>query len=137
MVAFVIFWVALFAVICYILGTIFKALASMFNAFFTSFEKLIQWLVSAGLMIVILWFIWYTIDSFFNGGLLHVLYFLFCFSIVGGIAFTVGSIALTITGYVMIIVMMFCFAATSYIAQIFETGYVKSLKIIMNNVEKC
>ena len=68
MVAFVIFWSAAFAIIFFVLGVFFKALASIFNALLTSIGGILAIGGLAGLAGIGLYLLYAIIDGIIKEG---------------------------------------------------------------------
>lgn len=141
MVAVVIFWAALMAIIFFLLGNIFKALASAFNALISSLGFILAVGGLALLGIIALYLIYGITDGIVTSGVGEVIGEIFLLiielgilgAIFGGLGAAILELLVTIVGAIL----MFISGILEWAADLFERGYAKFLKVIINNLEKC
>lgn len=140
MVAFVIFWSSFFALIFFVLGVIFKALASALNALLSSVKVLSLGALAA--MIVIALFLLYAIvEGIVQGALLSVIgtivMFVVVLGIFGAIFGGLGAMLLELVVTVYLFVLDIVSGVLEWLANGCENGYIKFLRIIINRLDKC
>lgn len=141
MAAFVIFWSAMFAVLFFVLGIIFKGLASAFNALLSSCGGIIAMGGLAALVAIALSLLYAIVDGIVTRGVGEVIGMIVLLmieiGIFGALVGGLGSLLLSI----VTIVAEYLLHATSYVlegaAAICEKGYAKSLLAIMKRIDKC
>lgn len=140
MVAFVIFWSAAFAIIFYVLGIFFKALASTFNALLTSLGGLIAIGGLTGLATLALYLLYAIIDGIIKEGfwsvvgeiILIVIVIGIVGAIIGGLGAVILEIAVMIVGFILEVVS----AVLEWAADLCERIYAKFLKAIIGRLDK-
>lgn len=137
----IIFWACVMAIIFFVVGTFFKALASCLEGAITAIEQIIV----VGLIMVVgmvgLYLLYAIIHGILNGGLMDVIAYVIELIITICIIFALfGMIGEIIIGIIMVCVQ--CLISVTAIilekmAWIFEKGYVSSINLIFKYVEKC
>lgn len=148
MVAFVIFWAAVFALLFFLLGVIFKALASVFNyAIQASFAYMLSaiGIFSIPILLVIALGILYAIVvGVMSQGFWSIIGILILLSIIIGIAVgllgVIGSL-LSVWLELILSAALFVIGLVSigleWLADICESGYVKFLNVIIRRIDRC
>lgn len=141
MVAFVIFWSAAFAIIFFILGIFFKALASAFNALMASIGGVLAIGGLAGLAGIALYLLYAIIDGIIKNGFWSVIgtivMLVIVIGIVGAIVGGLGELILEIVVMVVGYALMIISAVLEWAADLCERLYAKFLKAIISRVDKC
>ena len=141
MVAFVIFWSAAFAIIFFILGIFFKALASAFNALMASIGGILAIGGLAGLAGIALYLLYAIIDGIIKEGFWSVIgaivMFVILIGIVGAIVGGLGALILEIVVMVVGYALMIISAVLEWAADLCERSYAKFLKAIISRLDKC
>ena len=141
MVAFVIFWSAVFAVIFFILGIIFKGLASAFNALLTSIGSILAVGFLTGFALVALYLLYIITDGIITKGFSAVLGWIVLFiidvAIVGALVGGLGALLLNIVVVIAEYILLAVSCVLEKAAAICETMYAKSLSAIFNRLDKC
>lgn len=141
MVAFVIFWSATFAIIFFILGIIFKALASAFNALLASIGGVLAIGGLAGLAGIALYLLYAIIDGIIKEGFWSVVGTIVMFFIVlgifGAIIGGLGAVLLEIIVSVAVFVLEIISGILEWLAMTCEKGYAKFLTAIIKRLDKC
>lgn len=141
MVTFVIFWAALLAIIFFVLGIVFKGLASAFNALMSSVGAIIGFAALALLIGGALYSLYAIVDGIITKGLGEVIgmIFLFLFEL-GLVGALVGPLGSLLINAATVIVQLFL-VATSFVlegaAAICQKGYDKFLTVIFKRLDKC
>ncbi len=139
--AFVIFWAAVLAIICFLLGNIFKALASGFSALLSSLVLYLSIGFLTVASIAILSLIYGITDGIITGGLGNAIGSIVFFIVVIGFLFAIfGGLGLILLELIMFVVntlLTFIDMVLTWAADLFERGYKKSLRSIKNQLEKC
>ena len=139
--AFVIFWSAIFAIIFFVLGIFFKALASAFNALLTSLGDVLAIGGLAGGAGVILYLLYAIIDGIIKEGFWSVVgeIVLIFIGICMMVAFTggLGALILEIVVVVVRYVLTIVSEILEWAADLCERKYVKFLKAIISRLDKC
>ncbi|WP_031547769.1 hypothetical protein [Oribacterium sp. FC2011] len=140
MVAFGIFWCAAFAILFFILGVIFKALASAFNALLTTLVNLIALGVLVGLVELAIYMLCSTIQGIITEGFFAVLgsFLMFAVALVIFIVL-VGGLGFMIFGLMVSLVSLLAGAVSSildWIAETCEKQYARMLKSLINRIDK-
>lgn len=141
MVAFVIFWSAAFAIIFFILGIFFKALASAFNALMASLGGILAIGGLAGLAGIALYLLYAIIDGIIKEGFWSVIGTIVMFviligivgAIIGGLGALILEIVVMVVGYALVIIS----AVLEWAADLCERSYAKFLKAIISRLDKC
>ncbi len=141
MVAFVIFWAAAFAVLCFVLGICFKALSSVLNALLSSLEGILAIGGLTVIAMIVLFLLYAIVDGILTEGLgsvlLMILLLLVEIGIVGAILGGLGSLILSLA----VMIVSFLFGTVSFVlegaAAVCEKGYVRSLTVIGKRLDKC
>jgi len=141
LVAFVIFWSAAFAIIFFVLGIFFKALASAFNALMASLGGILAIGGLAGLAGIALYLLYAIIDGIIKEGFWSVIGTIVMFfiligivgAIVGGLGAMILEIVVMVVGYALVIVS----AVLEWAADLCERSYAKFLKAIISRLDKC
>lgn len=141
MVAFVIFWSATFAIIFFVLGIFFKALASAFNALLTSLGGVLAIGGLAGGAGVVLYLLYAIIDGIIKEGFWSVvgeIVLIFIVigiigALIGGLGAIILEIVVVVVGYALTIVS----AILEWAADLCERKYAKFLKAIISRLDKC
>lgn len=148
MVAFIIFWAAVFASLFFLLGVIFKALASVVNyalqASAASMVPIIG-LFSAPILLVIALLILYGVVIGIKTGEIWsaIGYIILIFIIIGIVAALfgwLGALLLTFAEIVVLCAMYiigFVSIALEWLANGCEGVYIKCLNAIINRIDKC
>lgn len=141
MVAFVIFWSATFAIIFFVLGIIFKALASAFNALLIAIVEVFVIGGLVGLVGIALYLLYAIIDGiikegFWSVGGMIIIFFIVLgafVAIIGDTGKVLLDIVVTVAMFVLEIIssILECFAMTC------EKGYAKFLAAITKRLDKC
>ena len=141
MVAFVIFWSAAFAIIFFILGIFFKALASAFNALMASIGGVLAIGGLAGLAGIALYLLYAIIDGIIKNGFWSVIgtivMLVIVIGIVGAIVGGLGELILEIVVMVVGYALMIISAVLEWVADLCERLYAKFLKAIISRLDKC
>lgn len=141
MVAFVIFWSAAFAIIFFILGIFFKALASAFNALMASLGGILAIGGLAGLAGIALYLLYAIIDGIIKDGFWSVIgtivMLVIVIGIVGAIVGGLGALILEIVVVVVGYALMIISAVLEWAADLCERSYAKFLKAIISRLDKC
>lgn len=141
MVAFIIFWAAVFAVFFFVAGSLFKALASGFSALISSLAVILSVVFLTIVAIVILYLLYSITDGIINNGIGEVIGSIFMTIVVIGLLVACfGGLGATLLELVLVVVfavLSLIDAILNWAADLFERGYIKSLKIILNQLEKC
>lgn len=141
MVAFVIFWSAAFAIIFFILGIFFKALASAFNALMASIGGVLAIGGLAGLAGIALYLLYAIIDGIIKNGFWSVIgtivMLVIVIGIVGAIVGGLGELILEIVVMVVGYALMIISAVLEWAADLCERLYAKFLKAIISRLDKC
>lgn len=140
MVAFVIFWSSFFALVFFVLGVIFKALASALNALLSSI-KVLSLGALAAMIVIALSLLYAIVDGIVKGGLLSVIgtivMFVVVLGIFGAIFGGLGAALLELVVTVALFVLDIVSGALEWLANGCENGYIKFLRIIINRLDKC
>ena len=141
MVAFVIFWASLFCVIFFLLGTLFKGLASLFTGFVTSVMNVIRIAILAGLGIVALFALYLIASGIRTSGLGDVIgtivIFVIVLGIIGGLLGGLGADLLDLATAVVEFVIAIVSGVLEGAAGICERAYVHFLMAIIKRLDKC
>lgn len=141
MVAFIIFWAGVLAVFFFVAGSFFKALASGFSALISSLGLIIGLVFLTIVTLVILYLLYAITDGIISGGIGEVIGIIFVtFVIIGILGLVFGGLGAAILGLVLFgafAVLEITNMILNRAADLFERGYIKSLKIIMDQLEKC
>ena len=141
MVAFVIFWSAAFAIIFFILGIFFKALASAFNALMASIGGVLAIGGLAGLAGIALYLLYAIIDGIIKNRFWSVIgtivMLVIVIGIVGAIVGGLGELILEIVVMVVGYALMIISAVLEWAADLCERLYAKFLKAIISRLDKC
>lgn len=141
MVTFVIFWAALFCVIFFLLGTLFKGLASLFTGFINSVMEVIAIAILAGLGIVVLFALYAIASGIRTAGLGEVIetivILVIVLGIIGGLLGGLGAalleLATAVVGFVITVVSVVLEGAAAFC----EKAYAHFLLVIIKRVDKC
>ena len=140
MVAFVIFWSSFFALVFFVLGVIFKALASALNALLSSIKVLSLGALAAIIMIA-LFLLYVIVEGIVKGALLSVIGAIIMFVVVLGIFGAIfgglGAVLLELVVTVALFVLDIVSGVLEWLANGCENGYIKFLRIIINRLDKC
>ena len=141
MVAFVIFWAAVFAIVFFLLGNVFKALASGFSALITSLALLLSVGFLTLAAIIVLYLLYAITDGIITSGIGDVIGTIFitivAIGILGALFGGLGAVLLEFVLGVVTLVLDIIDLVLNWAADLFERGYIKSLKTIINQLEKC
>lgn len=141
MVAFVIFWSATFAIIFFVLGIFFKALASAFNALLTSIGGVLAIGGLAGLTGIALYLLYAIIDGIIKDGFWSVvgtiIMFLIVLGIFGAIIGGLGAALLELVVVVVTFVLEIISGILEWLAMTCEKGYAKFLTAIIKRLDRC
>lgn len=141
MASFVIFWSAIFAIIFFVLGIIFKALASAFNSLLTSLGIILAIGGLTSLVGIGLFLMYAIVDGITKEGFKSVIGILvmmivdivILIAIVVGLGAGLFRIIVAIGRFVLSIISNIL----EFFAVIFENEYAKFLKAIINRLDKC
>ena len=137
MVTLVIFWAALFCVIFFLLGTLFKGLASLFTGFIYSVMDIISIAILAGLGIVVLFNLYAIAQGIRTSGLGKVIVYIVILvielGIIGGLLGRLGAILLELAEFIITIVSAVFEGAAAFC----EKAYAHFLLVIIKRVDKC
>lgn len=141
MVALVIFWSSFFCLIFFLLGGIFKGLASAFNALLSSIGLVLTIAFFSGAVAFVLWLLYDIIDGIITSGFLAVLGTIIIFVIVVGLIIgLVGSFGVVLLELAAVI-GIYILTAVSFVlegaASLCEKAYGHFLFVITNRLEKC
>ena len=141
MVAFVIFWSAMFAIIFFMAGTCFKALASAFNALISSLGAVLAFAGLAFLAAIALCLIYEMIEAIAGGSLGQILGTILLIGVEAAILFAIfGGIGAMILE-IVVMVVTYALTAVSFVLEkaafICEKGYAKSLTAIIRRLDRC
>ncbi len=141
MVAFVIFWAAVFAIVFFLLGNVFKALASGFSALISSLALLLSIGFLTLAAIIVLYLLYSITDGILTSGIGEIAGTIFVaivvIGILGGLFGGLGVALLELVLDVAILALDIIDSVLNWAADLFERGYIKSLKTIINQLEKC
>ena len=141
MVAFVIFWSAAFAIIFFVLGVFFKALASIFNALLTSIGGIFAIGGLAGLAGIGLYLLYAIIDGIIKEGFWSVVgvivLLLVEIGIIGAIVGGLGAALLELIVVVAEAILLFISGILEWLAATCERAYAKFLTAIIKRLDKC
>lgn len=141
MVAFVMFWAALFAMCFFIAGTLFKALASAIQVLLNFAVRLMLFVILFMVAVLGVSAVYEIIAGFTKGSvgsaILHMVIIIvlavIVIGIVGGLGAAVLGIIISVSEKVSHIVSF----VLEGLAAICEKGYAKSLNSILKRIEKC
>lgn len=140
MVAFVIFWAAFFALVFFVLGIIFKALASAFNALLSSI-KVLSLGALAAIIVIALFLLYVIVEGIVRGALLSVIgaivMFLVVLGVLGAILGGLGAALLELIITVSLLILDIVSGVLEWLADGCERGYIKFLRVIINRLDKC
>lgn len=141
MVTFVMFWAALFAMSFFIAGTLFKALASAFQALMNFVFSMVVYLIFLCVAVLGVSAIWEIVDGIVTGNLKSaianiVLVVVMCVVLVGLVGW-LGAAILELVIAAIDVASRFVSFVVEGLASICEKGYAKSLNMIVNRIEKC
>lgn len=141
MVTFVIFWSAAFAIIFFVLGIIFKALASACNALLSSIGGVLAVGGLASLAGVVLYLLYVIIDGIIKDGFWSVvgsiIIFLVILGFIGGIIGGLGAVLLELVVVIVSFVFEIISGILEWLASTCEKGYAKFLTAIIKRLDKC
>ncbi len=141
MAAFVIFWSAAFAILFFVSGIVFKALASVFNALLVSITGISGIGGLAGLAGVALYLLYAIIDGIIKEGFWSVvgsiILLLIVLGLVGGILGGFGAALLGLVLIVATIALDTVSGILEWLAATCERQYVKCLAAMMHRLNKC
>lgn len=141
MVAFVIFWAAVFAIVFFLLGNVFKALASGFSALISSLALLLSVGFLTLAAIIVLYLLYGITDGIITSGIGEVIGTIFMtivvIGILGALFGGLGAVLLELVLVVVTFALDIIDSVLNWAADLFERGYIKSLKTIINQLEKC
>ncbi len=141
MVAFVIFWAALFCVIFFLLGTLFKGLASLFTGFITSAINVISFAILAGLGVAALFALYAIASGIRTSGLGAVIgtivMLVIVLGIIGGLVGGLGAALLELAAVVVEFVITAVSVVLEGAAGICEKAYAHFLLVIIKRLDKC
>lgn len=141
MVAFVIFWSAFFALLFFVLGVIFKALASALDALLYSIGRLLAFGGLTALAVIALSLLYAIVDGIIKNGLLSVIGaivgFVIVLGIFGAILGRLGAALLELVVTVALFVLDVVSGVLEWLADRCERGYIKFLTVIINRLDKC
>ncbi len=141
MVAFIVFWCALFCVIFFLLGTVFKGLSSLFTGAITSSVSVIAIAVLTALGVIALYAIYGIASGIRISGFGHVLGMLVMLvieigiivALVGGVGAWVFEIVVAVLEFVIDLISTVLEAAAAFC----EKAYVHFLMAIIKRLDKC
>lgn len=137
MVTFIIFWAALFALVFFVLGVIFKALASAFHALLFSIGRALAVGGLAGLAALVLYSLYAIVNGIARGDLITVIEAIVVVVLVlclfGAIVVYLGAILLEFVFKILEIVS----GILEWFADRCEKGYINFLTVIVNRLNKC
>lgn len=140
MVAFVIFWASFFALVFFVLGVIFKALASAFNALLSSI-KVLSLGALAAIIVIALFLLYVIVEGIVRGALLSVIgtivMFLVVLGVLGAILGGLGAALLEFIVTVSLLILDIVSGVLEWLAEVCENEYIKFLRIIINRLDKC
>ncbi|MDE6747959.1 MAG: hypothetical protein K2K21_02680 [Lachnospiraceae bacterium] len=140
MVAFVIFWSSFFALVFFVLGVIFKALASALNALLSSI-KVLSLAALAAMIVIALFLLYAIVEGIVQGALLSVIgtivMFVVVLGIFGAILGGLGAALLEFIVTVSLLILDIVSGVLEWLANGCESGYIKFLRIIINRLNKC
>ena len=141
MVACVIFWSAVFAIIFFVLGTFFKALASAFNALLTSLGRVLAISGLAGGTGVVLYLLYAIIGGINEEGFWTVIGpIVFIIIVIGFIVALIGGFGEILLEIVVALVenmLIIVSEVLEWAADLCERKYIKFLKVIIRRLDKC
>lgn len=141
MVAFIIFWAALFCVILFLLGTVFKGLASLFTGFISSGTTVVGLAILVGLGEAALFAIYAIANGIRTSGIGEVIGMIVLLvielAIMGALIGGLGSLILSIIIPVLGLVFGFISNVLEEAAVNCEKAYVHFLMVIIKRLNKC
>ena len=141
MVAFVIFWSATFAIFFFVLGIIFKGLASAFNALLSSIGGVLAIGGLAALAGIALYLLYGIIDGIIKEGFWSVLGMIVLLvieiGIIGAIVGGLGAMILEIVVSIAVFILSIISAVLEGAAGLCERSYAKFLTAIIKRLDKC
>ena len=141
MVVFVIFWSAAFAIIFFLLGIFFKALASAFNAVLASIGGVLAIGGFAGLLGIVLYLLYAIIDGIIKKGLWSVVgsivMLIIVLGIVGAIVGELGAALLELIVVMAEVILVVVSGILEWLAATCEKAYAKFLMAIIKRLDKC
>lgn len=141
MVSFVIFWSATFAIIFFVLGIIFKALASAFKALLTSLGMMIGIGGLVGLAVLALVLLYNVIDGIIKDGFWSVVgEIVFIIVMLGIVGAWIGGLGVLILETVVLIadnIITITSAVLEWAAYLCERLYARFLTAIIVRLDKC
>lgn len=141
MVAFVIFWSSTFAILFFVLGIIFKGLASALNALLSSIGGALAIGGSASLVGMAFYLLYGIIDGIIKEGLWSVLGMIVLLvieiGIIGAIVGGLGALILEIVVPIAVFILSIISAVLEGAAGICESAYEKFLTAITKRLDQC
>lgn len=141
MVAVVIFWAIVFALLCFALEVLLRTLSTGFTAFLESAGAVIILGVFMVLVMAVLMLVKGAIENFLQGQLaMAVFTFIFVVAILSVVAYFVGTIGvscLAIVAYIVSGVLIAVIKGLDLGAKVCNRGYTKALSTVIKNVDRC
>lgn len=141
MVAFVMFWAALAAMCFFAAGTLFKALASAFQALLNFAVRIVIFAIVFFVVVLGVSAVYEIIDGIAKGSVGTTIFNIVIVVVVGGILLgIVGGLGAVILELIIVIIDGITRAvsfALEGLAAFCEKGYAKSLAMIVKRLEKC
>lgn len=135
--AFVIFWSAVFAVISFVLGIIFKALASALYGMVSSFVSIFNIGLCIVTVIIAINALCMIIEGIVNKSLFKVILIFIGIIIVVGLFCYLGSWIYDVIMEAVICLIEIIAVILEWLAATCENAYARSLKAIVNRLDKC
>lgn len=141
MVAFVIFWAAFLCLTFFLLGVIFKGLASAFSALLSSLASILVIVFYAGAGALVLSLIYDIVDGIITRGLSDVIgtiiTFVIVIALIVGLLGGLGAALLGLVAAIGISILEVVFSVLEGAATSCEKVYCHFLLVITNRLEKC
>lgn len=141
MVAFVMFWAALFAMSFFVVGTLFKALASAFQALLNFAFTMVAYVIFFCVVVLGASAFYEIVDGIVTGNLktaiTNILFVVVLCVILFGLLGWLGAVILELAMVAIDVASRFVSFVLEGIASVCEKGYAKSLNMIVKRIEKC
>ena len=141
MVGIVVFWASFLALLFFLLGIMFKALASAFNALLAATGKIVIYGGIAALGTLAVFLLCSIISGIITDGILSVLKDIVGFAIVAGVVFflfgAIGAAIIEVIVSVAEAIIGFISAVLEGISDFCENRYHSFLSAIMKRLDRC
>ncbi len=141
MVAFVMFWAALFAMCFFVAGTLFKALASALHALLNFAVSMVAYIVFLVLLALVSAALYEIVNAILDGSISALLPSI-VLTLVGGAILVglfggLGTLILGVIAGIIELVSQVVSTVLEGMAAICEKGYAKALNMIVKRIERC